>query len=98
MIPREGGKPQPAAIADLQGLEALRLVLETVVMVVGLGVFEIGVLGVIRLGMNGPGVNDLGVGNRTLLRESRDGKRQGYEDCRDDLLHGPNVARSQTQR
>ncbi len=63
-------------------------------MVVGLGVLEIGILGVIRLGMDGLGVvNYLRMGHRMLLGDSRDGKRQRYEDCRDDLLHGPNVAR-----
>lgn len=67
-------------------------------MVVRLGVLEIGILGVIRLGMDRLRMIRLGVGGGALLGESRDCKRQRYEDCRDDLLHGPNVARRQTLR
>jgi hypothetical protein len=32
------------------------------------------------------------MGHRMLLGESRDGESQRDENCRDDLLHGPNVA------
>ena len=68
-------------------------------MVVGLGVLEMGILGVIRLGMDCLGVNRFRMMcDRMLLGDSRDGKRQRYKDCRDDLLHGPNVARRHNER
>ena len=56
MIPQEGGKTDRCANTIAQcARSALRLVLETVVMVVRLRVLEIGILGVIRLGMDGLG-------------------------------------------